>query len=68
MIAVYLRNRAGEELAVAEADSPEGAMLAGQTLFDDHLAAHPYQGVAKSLSVSFYTDGVLACSCDGRPR
>jgi hypothetical protein len=55
-----------ERVAAAEADSPEAAMLAARTLWDDHIEAHPYQGVHRSLTVYVMLDGVLAGMSEGQ--
>lgn len=51
-------------VARAEADSPEAAIFAGQTLYDEAKSGT----YGQKLTVGFYVDGKLAIRADGRPR
>lgn len=58
--------RSGEVVARAEADTPEDAMFAGQTLFDEAWQLCPVQGASRAISTSFYKDGQLVATVEGR--
>lgn len=66
-ITVDLRNRRGDLLASAEAGDATSAILAARTLFDDETRARPYQGVCRSLRLSFLVDGVQIRETERRP-
>jgi hypothetical protein len=54
-----------ERVADAEALSPEAALLAARTMWDDHCKAFPYQGVHRALRIYFMVDGVLVRMVEG---
>lgn len=58
-------NRHGERIDSADADTPEAAIIAGRTLWDDAMDANLRQGYR--VSVGFYVAGSLVRIVDGRP-
>ncbi len=55
------------ELAVAEAETPEAAIYAAQTLWDDDRAEHPYLGAERARRVAFFVNGVCVDAYGRRP-
>ena len=56
MIEVTVTHSSGLRDA-AEADTPEDAVFAGRTLFDEACDVSPDQGFRRSLRVQFLVDG-----------
>jgi len=58
--------RSGEVVARAEAETPEDALFAGQTLFDEARDLCDVQGVTRAVTTMFYKDGKLVATVEGR--
>lgn len=57
MIEITLIDPAEGTRDVAEAETPEDAVFAGRTLWDEWCAEHPYQGWSRRLILVFAHNG-----------
>ena len=63
-VTLHLVNRAVDR---AEADTPEDAVFAARTLWDEYSGGpRGFYGVSKSMSVTFHVDGKLVRIVKGR--
>jgi hypothetical protein len=65
MIEVIIKH-SGEMVASAEAETPEAALLAARTMWDEHMDYAGTYGIRHAMATYFFVDGKLSVMIEKR--